>query len=234
MLDQDFDTNQTTATETTATAVAQPAPTAVQPAAAFGASPFAAVLNKFEGILGAKFLPMEATTSTSPETDGITVRTAKPQSAGTWITVKPQSISSYLKLDLGTQPDSDEEKKLAACCWDGETVMFDNNTYSKNEFLDLVKERGFSKASWKERAVLYATYLDSEKALELTEDESLLSVYLSPSAWKAWKGFVAKTMITPSAATDVRITRELAKTTTGKSYPTASFGRVNFTGKEAD
>ena len=230
MLNQDYDT-----IDATETAVAKPeARTVAQPAAAFGASPFAAVLNKFEGILGAKFLPMEATTSTSPETDGITVRTAKPQSAGTWITVKPQSISSYLKLDLGTQPDSDEEKKLMACCWDGETVMFDNNTYSKNEFLDLVKERGFSKASWKERAVLYATYLDSEKALELTEDENLLSVYLSPSAWKAWKGFVAKTMITPSAATDVRITRELAKTTTGKSYPTASFGRVNFTGKEAD
>ena len=230
MLNQDYDT-----IDATETAVAKPeARTAVQPAAAFGASPFAAVLNKFEGILGAKFLPMEATTSTSPETDGITVRTSKPQSAGTWITVKPQSISPYLKLDLGTQPDSDEEKKLMACCWDGETVMFDNNTYSKNEFLDLVKERGFSKAAWKERAVLYATYLDSEKDLKLTEDESLLSVYLSPSAWKAWKGFVAKTMITPSAAADVRITRELAKTTTGKSYPTASFGRVNFTGKEAD
>ena len=230
MLNQDYDT-----IDAPETAVAQPeARTVAQPAAEFGASPFAAVLNKFEGILGAKFLPMEATTSTSPETDGITVRTAKPQSAGTWLTVKPQSISSYLKLDLGTQPDSDEEKKLMACCWDGETVMFDNNTYSKNEFLDLVKERGFSKAAWKERAVLYATYLDSEKALELTEDESLLSVYLSPSAWKAWKGFVAKTMITPSAATDVRITRELAKTTTGKSYPTASFGRVNFTGKGAD
>ena len=230
MLNQDYDT-----IDAPETAVAKPeARTVAQPAAEFGASPFAAVLNKFEGILGAKFLPMEATTSTSPETDGITVRTAKPQSAGTWITVKPQSISSYLKLDLGTQPDSDEEKKLMVCCWDGETVMFDNNTYSKNEFLDLVKERGFSKASWKERAVLYATYLDSEKALKLTEDENLLSVYLSPSAWKAWKGFVAKTMITPSAATDVRITRELAKTTTGKSYPTASFGRVNFTGKEAD
>ena len=233
MLDQDFDTNQTTATETTTTAVAQPAPTAVQAANSHAANPFISALNKFEELLGSKFLPMEATTSTSPETDGITVRTAKPQSAGTWVIVKPQSISSYLKLDLGTQPDSDEEKKLMACCWDGETVLFDSVIYSKSDFLNLVHERGFRKAQWKERAVLYASYLDSEDSIRLQDDEDLLSIYLSPSAWKAWKGFVAKTLITPSAASEVRITRELLKMANGNSYPTASFARVQFTGKKS-
>lgn len=218
--------NETNEAAATTPAVQQASAPAV--AKAIPTNKFSALKDRFESVIGAKFLPMEATTSCSVESAGITIRAQTEQSGGEFLIVEPQSISSYHKLDLGTQGLSDDEKKLQVCCWDNETVMFGEEQYGKDEFMQMVKSRGFSKASWKERAVLYVTYLASDKPVNLTEDESLLAIYLSPSALREWNGFIAKCFLTPTSNDKVlKIKRVVRKTNSGNSYPTSVFERVD-------
>lgn len=227
-LTQSYETmqNETATAPVTTPAVQQAAAPAV--AQDRQTNKFALLKDRFESLIGAKFLPMEASTSCSVESAGITVRAQTEQSAGEFLIAEPQSISSYHKLDLGTQGLSDDEKKLQVCCWDNETVMFGEEQYGKDEFMQMVKSRGFGKASWKERAVLYVTYLASDKPVNLTEDESLLAIYLSPSALREWSGFVAKCFLTPTADNKVlKIKRVVRKTNSGNSYPTSVFERVD-------
>lgn len=229
-LTTDFNSVQNETAEATAAVSVPAAAQAAVPATAQEkpANKFAILKDRFETIIGAKFLPMEASTSCSVESAGITVRAQTEQSAGEFLIAEPQSISSYHKLDLGTQGLSDDEKKLQVCCWDNETVTFGDESFGKDEFMQMVKSRGFGKASWKERAVLYVTYLASDKPVNLTEDESLLAIYMSPSALREWNGFVAKCFITPSSGDKVlKIKRVVRKTNSGNSYPTSVFERVD-------
>lgn len=228
MLNQDFNALQT-ANDTVNVPTPTTASGTTQVAQAIQSNSLVQLTDRFEGLIGAKFLPMDSTTGVSIENGGLTAHINKDVDLGTWMVVEPQSVSSYLKLDLGTQNASDDEKKLQVCCWDGETVTLNEETLAKDEFLELVKSKGFSKASWKRRAVLYAMYLDSEKAPDIQEDNRLLSVYLSPSALKAWEGMLAKSIVMPSNQPHLKLTRVINKTNSGNSYPTAVFERTTHT-----
>lgn len=144
--------------------------------------------------------------------------------AGDYVVIDLFDICPYQKLDLGTATVTDEEKKLMVSSYDGNTVMFDEVIYSKQEFLELVKERGFTNASYKNRAVLHGQLVDTDKPTLLDKNgETVLSVYLSPSSLSSFNAFLMKcSMSKDKTAKPIKLSK------VGKSYGTKSWTAFAF------
>ncbi|MRN38571.1 hypothetical protein CRG49_002055 [Neisseria sp. N95_16] len=222
--DIDFDTPTA---ETTHTPVVQQ-PTANTLTAQAAATGLSALFGKFQRELGDGLLPAEATTSCTIISGQIKMGADMNMNAGDYLTIDPLNITKYEKLNLGIPNPSQDEKKLQVNCYDGQTVLFDEQQYSKSEFLELVKSKGFSKAKYQDRAVVHGFYIDCERAdkVELVEDDRLMAIYLSPSSLKALQGFVMKTSLRPQADKPLLKLGKEDRTYNGTTWTQFNYERV--------
>ena len=149
--------------------------------------------------MGDGVLPVEATTSCTIISGQIKMGNDMTMNAGDYLTIDPLNITKYEKLRLGIPNPTPDEKRFQVNCYDGETVLFDEQQFTKDEFLELVKSKGFSKAKYQERAFIHGFYIDCERddKVELAEDDRLMAIYLSPSSLKTLQGFIMKTSLRP-------------------------------------
>lgn len=188
------------ATATSPSTVPAPIQAALAPAPAMPQSGFSTLLGAFaeQGITNG-ILPNEAVVGCTIISGGIKFGEDMKHDFGDFLVIRPVNMTRYQKANLGVQNPSADEKKMAVNCYDGETVTFDEQTFTKDEFLAYLRTAGYSKAKWEERAVIHALYVDSDrhdKISELLHDDDIFAVYLSPSSLKAWDGFLVKANLT--------------------------------------
>ena len=227
MLKQDANTLDVGSTPAeTGTQVQVAASCAVAPTNAFH-SPFSDLKGRFLREMGMYVLPAEATTGCTIISGNIKFGSEMQNDAGEFITINPLNYTEHQKVKLGVQNPTDDEKRLQINCYDGETVIFEDEVYGKADFLNLVRERGYPKARWETRAVLHGDYLTCERAdkVKVAEDDRLFSIYLSPSSYKAFESFLVRTARGKSTAPYIRCSKQEVKAN-GVTWTKFVFDRV--------
>ena len=226
MLNNDVNTLDTQATETTAAVPAIPAATAVAGLAQFS-SPFSQLTHQFYNELGMYIVPSEAVTGCTVIGSSIKFGKQMENDAGDFLLVQPVNVTPYLKCKLGLPNPTEDEKRLQVNCYDGKTVVYDNVTYSKEEYTEMLRTKGYSKVTWDEQGVIHGMYLgcDRSSKVEVKEDDKLFAVYLSKSSYKAWKAFLFKSSISTGAGNLLKLTKE-TKSWNGVTWTQFSFERA--------
>ncbi|WP_274585337.1 hypothetical protein V9W64_10575 [Neisseria leonii] len=209
MLNQPYTETETVqaAAAVPATAPAQPAVPAI-PNPRFS-SPLQDLVGYFQREAGMYVLPAGASTPCTVIGSSIKLGKDMVHDAGDYIAIEPVNLTPYLKLKLGVPAPTTDEKKLQVNCYDGKTVMLDDVSYGKDEYLAMIKSRGYDKAKWDEQAVLHGMYLGCEREakIKLGEDDKLMSIYLSKSSYNAWKSFLVKTSLTKAPVRYLKLTK---------------------------
>lgn len=107
------------------------------------------------------------------------------------------NIRYYRKLDLCAGQNLPEAAKdLIANSYDGK-VTKDDVDYTEAEYLEIVKEAGYAKAEFKDRAAMQGVFMDAEGSNKWSQDlrdtmvRKRLTVYLSPSSLRKFKTFTS-------------------------------------------
>lgn len=231
MLNQDINTLQNTveAANETAMNVTPVAPVATAPVTPRYHSNLSNLVGAFQRELGSGVLPAEATTSCTIMGSSIKFGNQMSLDAGDYLVIEPLNITPYSKVNLGVSGTlSPEEQRLQVNCYDGQTVVFDEVSYSKAEFLELLKQRGYSKAAFNDRAVLHGYYITCDRAdkVHVSEDDRLFAVYLSKTSYKALQGFIMKSALSGSGDNKpyIKLTKE-SKGFNGVNWTQFAFAR---------
>lgn len=205
----------------TAVAVA-PANTGIAPIGQM-VSAYSSLKHVFRDQLGLYVLPPDATTGCTIMGSAIKFGDDMKQDAGDFLVIRPLNYTPYEKVSISAAPTA-EEKKLEVSCFDGQTVTFEEQTYTKAEYLALLREKGYSKAAFKDRCVLHGQYITCDRAnkVELSEDKQLFAIYLSPSSYKAFQGFLINQSISGSALMPIKLGK------VGKSMGSSNWTQFTF------
>ena len=137
---------------------------------------------------------------------------------GDFLIAHVSNITDYYKMNTktNTNPDANKDAEFYTLkSYDKETVSFkdpellgkpkgknedgededDFVTMSNDDFLELVKSRGFKNAVWETRAVVHCRYLNSErhnKVKDFIDEDSILAVYLAPTSLRELEGYLMK------------------------------------------
>ena len=231
MLDRNIDqidNTETTTSATTPAAVPAPAAPAAAPVLVQGGSVFSRLLGAFaaNGI----DIPVEATVGCTIISGAMKFGSDMQHDFGDWAVIRPMNLTVYEKVNLGIKGTaSPDEKKLMETCKDGQTVTHDEVTYTKAEYLEFLKAKGYSGAKFENRAVLHGVYIDSDRNSKIgkeLKDDDIIAVWLSPSSLKAWNAFVVKSTLT-GAHGDLKLTKvERRNATSGVNWTQFGFEAV--------
>lgn len=212
-LAQDVNTLDFAADTETAT-IAAPVVATPQPAVVASPSRFSSNLNSlthyFLREMGCYTLPADATTNVTIINGGMRCGTNMEKDFGDYLDIEPINYTPYQKVNLGLQNPTEEEKRLQVSCFNGETVEFDGVTYSKGEYLELLRTKGYSQAAFRDHGILHAMYVGSERdeKIGLTEDEHLLTIYLSKSSNQSYQAFLMRAALSRGNVERIRLTKE--------------------------
>ena len=172
-------------------------------------------------------LPSEATTGCTVLNGSIKFGDNMQHDCGDYLVINPFNFSVYQKVNLGIPHPSADEKKLCLNCKDGQTVTLDEVQYTKEEYLNLLKKKGFPKAKFEDRAVIHGQYIDSERNAKVGEhvaDDDIFAIYLSPSSLRAYNAFLMKAALS-NAHGHLKLTK-LAKSYKGVNWTQFDFSSV--------
>lgn len=233
MLEQNVNTlnTETSSINPAVAAPVAPAPAVTQPTGlaiqgGFPVSQFAKLKGAFN-LLGID-LPANACTSCTIDNGNIKFGENLVHNAGDFLVLRPVNFQSYWKINLGLAGSvSSEERKLCVNCYDGQTVVVEEVEYTKDEYLNKIKEQGYHKAKWEERGILHGQYISSDndaKVGESVEQDAIFAVYMSPSALREWNAFLVKSSLSQSSG-DIRLGK-IEKSYNGNKWTHFTFTTV--------
>ena len=141
-------------------------------------------------------------------------------------TVKVQVVSINPRWALTPNEQSDEATSLVRYSYDRETV--ENSELSVADYLQYMKDEGYTKASIKDYADLWVVVVETEEGVTQISEGDIVHVQLSPQSLGQWKAFIAKSRVAAMRGRSIGEDPTVVITQERRSYGKANFGTMKF------